>query len=71
MNTRQTGLIKTPNNVWSFGGTLSETVLDFGSRRYQVQQARAAYDETVAMYRSITIHSVQIASNKLWLSDRQ
>jgi NodT family efflux transporter outer membrane factor (OMF) lipoprotein len=64
-STALSGLIKTPNNVWSFGGTLSETVLDFGSRKYQVQQARAAYDETVAMYRQTVLTAFQQVDDEL------
>ena len=49
------GLIKSPNNVWSFGGTASDTLLDFGARPAQVRQARAAYDATVANYRQAVL----------------
>jgi NodT family efflux transporter outer membrane factor (OMF) lipoprotein len=49
------GLIKAPNNIWSFGATASETLLDFGARSAQVRGARAAYDATVANYRQTVL----------------
>src|ERR1019366_10394722 len=35
---------------WSAGAGLSQTALDFGRRRAQVEGAQAAYDATVASY---------------------
>ncbi len=59
------GLISTPNNVWSFGGQLSETVLDFGARSAQVRQARAAYDQAVANYRQTVLTALQNVEDQL------
>ena len=59
------GLIRAPNNVWSFGGTLSETVLDFGARSAQVRQARAAYDVAVANYRQAVLTAFQQVEDQL------
>jgi len=59
------GLIKTPNNIWSFGGTLADTVLDFGARSAAVRQARAAYDVAVANYRQAVLTAFQQVEDEL------
>src|SRR5262249_21433756 len=58
-------LFRAPNVVWSFGGTLSETVLDFGARSAQVRQARAVYDQAVANYRQAVLTSFQQVEDQL------
>jgi NodT family efflux transporter outer membrane factor (OMF) lipoprotein len=40
-----------PSRFWSVGPAISETVYDGGLRRAQTDQARAAYDASVAAYR--------------------
>jgi NodT family efflux transporter outer membrane factor (OMF) lipoprotein len=59
------GLITTPNNVWSFGGTLADTVLDFGARSAAVRQARATYDAAVANYRQAVLTAFQQVEDQL------
>ena len=59
------GLIKAPNNLWSFGGTAADTLLDFGARPAQVRQARAAYDAAVANYRQTVLTSFQQVEDEL------
>lgn len=44
-------LFSLPNRVWSLGPELSGTLLDFGATSSKVEQARAAYDASVASYR--------------------
>lgn len=44
-----------PSRVWSAGPGLAETILDGGLRKATVQQARAAYDQTVANYRETVL----------------
>lgn len=44
-------LFSLPNRVWSLGPELSGTLLDFGATSAKVDQARAAYDASVASYR--------------------
>lgn len=44
-------LFSLPNRVWSLGPELSGTLLDFGATSAKVEQARAAYDASVASYR--------------------
>jgi NodT family efflux transporter outer membrane factor (OMF) lipoprotein len=58
-------LVSTPNNFWSFGGTVSDTLLDFGARPAQVRQARAAYDAAVANYRQTVLGAFQQAEDEL------
>jgi NodT family efflux transporter outer membrane factor (OMF) lipoprotein len=64
-STAVSGLIQTPNNLWSFGGTAAGTLLDFGARRYQARQARAAYDAAVASYRQTVLNAFQQVEDQL------
>jgi NodT family efflux transporter outer membrane factor (OMF) lipoprotein len=61
------------NTVWSIGADLAETLLDFGARRSQVEQARAAYDATVANYRQTVLTAMQDVEDNLaamhWLGE--
>jgi NodT family efflux transporter outer membrane factor (OMF) lipoprotein len=59
------GLVHASNNFWSFGGTATETLLDFGARPAQVRQARAAYDATVANYRQTVLTAFQQVEDEL------
>lgn len=59
------GLLHSSNNFWSFGGTATETLLDFGARPAQVRQARAAYDATVANYRETVLTAFQQVEDEL------
>ena len=52
-------LFKAGNNVWSFGPNLAETVIDWGARGAQVDQARATYDQQVANYRQTVLTAFQ------------
>ncbi len=47
------------------GGSLSQTLLDFGGRRAQVDQARRAYDQSVASYRQTVLTAFQDVENDL------
>jgi NodT family efflux transporter outer membrane factor (OMF) lipoprotein len=58
-------LVKAPNNLWSFGGSATDTLLDFGARPAQVRQARAAYDATVANYRQTVLSAFQQVEDEL------
>ena len=44
-----------PSRFWSFGPTVSQTVYDGGLRGAQNDQARAAYDASVASYRQTVL----------------
>lgn len=59
------GLVKAPNNLWSFGGSAADTLLDFGARPAQVRQARAAYDAAVANYRQAVLAAFQQVEDQL------
>ena len=59
------GLLHAPNNVWSVGAAASDPLLDFGARRYQVHEARAAYDATVANYRQTVLTAFQQVEDEL------
>jgi NodT family efflux transporter outer membrane factor (OMF) lipoprotein len=66
-------LFSVSNPTWSLGVGLAETLLDFGARRSQVEQARAAYDATVADYRQVVLTSMQDVEDNLaamhWLAE--
>jgi NodT family efflux transporter outer membrane factor (OMF) lipoprotein len=52
-------LLRAGNNVWSFGPSLSETVIDWGARDATVALARANYDGQVAAYRQTVLTAFQ------------
>ncbi len=54
-----------PMRFWSVGGTISETVFDGGFRRAQTDEARAAYDATVASYRQTVLTGFQEVEDNL------
>ena len=64
-STLASGLVKAPNNVWSFGGNAADTLLDFGLRPAQVRQTRAAYDAAVANYRQTVLTAFQQVEDQL------
>ena len=59
------GLIQAPNNLWSFGGAATDTLLDFGARPAQVRQARGAYDAAVANYRQTVLTAFEQVEDEL------
>ena len=58
-------LFASPTSVWSVGGSVAETLLDFGSRSAQVEQARATYDQNVASYRQTVLTGFQQVEDEL------
>lgn len=50
-------LLTWPAHFWSLGGTVSETLLDFGARRATVQQYQAQYEGDVAAYRQTVLNA--------------
>jgi NodT family efflux transporter outer membrane factor (OMF) lipoprotein len=54
-----------PSLFWSLGPQLSETLIDFGYRRGQNEQARAAYDQTVANYRQTVLSAFQAVEDSM------
>ena len=58
-------LFALPNRVWSLGPELSGTLLDFGATSASVEQARAAYDASVANYRQTVLTAMQDVEDRL------
>jgi NodT family efflux transporter outer membrane factor (OMF) lipoprotein len=54
-----------PSRMWSFGPSVTETVFDGGKRGALTDQARAAYDETVANYRKTVLAAFQNVEDQL------
>jgi len=52
-------------SLWSVGGALADTLIDFGARRAQVRASRAAYDEAVATYRQTVLTAFQGVEDEL------
>jgi NodT family efflux transporter outer membrane factor (OMF) lipoprotein len=47
--------IELPSRFWSVGPSVSQTLFDAGLRRAQTEQARAAYEQNVAVYRQTVL----------------
>lgn len=56
-----------PSRFWSVGPQVSETLLDFGMRRGENEQAWAAYDQAVANYRQTVLTAFQAVEDNLAL----
>jgi NodT family efflux transporter outer membrane factor (OMF) lipoprotein len=69
LSTAASTLFKSDSVSKSVGGSLSQTLLDFGGRRAQVDQARRAYDQSVASYRQTVLTAFQDVENDLAASD--
>lgn len=54
-----------PSRFWSLGPSLSETILDFGRRRGEVQVSEANYDQAVANYRATVLTAFQQVEDQL------
>ena len=55
--------------LWSLGASVAETLFDFGARKARVEEARAAYDATVANYRQVTLTAFQAVQDNLVAQD--
>jgi len=58
-------LFSAPDRFWTLGANVSETLLDFGQRRAQLQEARAAYEGTAANYRQTVLTAFQQVEDDL------
>lgn len=58
-------LFESASSVWSLGLTGALTLLDFGARSARVEQARAAYEQTVAEYRQTVLLAFQQTEDQL------
>jgi NodT family efflux transporter outer membrane factor (OMF) lipoprotein len=54
-----------PSHFWSFGPALAQSLFDAGLRAAQTEQARAAYDATVATYRQTALTALQDVEDNL------
>jgi NodT family efflux transporter outer membrane factor (OMF) lipoprotein len=54
-----------PSRFWSMGGAASYTLLDFGKRQGTLEQAQAAYDASVAVYRQSVLTAFQSVEDNL------
>jgi NodT family efflux transporter outer membrane factor (OMF) lipoprotein len=58
-------LIGSATNVWSLGASVADSIFDAGARSAQVEQARAAYDQTIAEYRQTVLTGFQQVEDEL------
>ena len=58
-------LFTTPFLFWGIGPTVALTLLDFGARSANVEQARGVYDENVATYRQTVLTALQDVETQL------
>ena len=62
---RSAAWLSLPSRYWSLGAALAQTLFDAGLRSAQKAQAIAAYDETVAAYRSTVLDGFQEVEDNL------
>jgi len=60
-----TGLFQTANRVWSFGPQATQTIFDGGLIDAQVEQAKAAWEQSVANYRQTVLTGFQQVEDAL------
>jgi NodT family efflux transporter outer membrane factor (OMF) lipoprotein len=60
-----TNLFQGPGVFWSFGPSAVATIFDFGRRRAVSDQAKAAYNQSVANYRQTVLTSFQQVEDNL------
>jgi NodT family efflux transporter outer membrane factor (OMF) lipoprotein len=60
-----TTVLNWPSRFFAIGASLSQTVFDAGRRRAATDQARAAYDATVAAYRQSVLTAFQDVEDNL------
>ena len=58
-------LFTVPNRFWTLGPELAETIFDGGARTAAVHEARATYDENVALYRNTVLTAFQSVEDSL------
>jgi len=58
-------LFTAASSLWSLGATAAETLLDFGARSARVAEARAAYNQAVAVYRQTVLTAFQQTEDEL------
>jgi NodT family efflux transporter outer membrane factor (OMF) lipoprotein len=58
-------LFSSANSLWSYGGSIAETIFDAGARRAQVNQAKATHDQSVAQYRETVLEALQNVEDQL------
>ncbi len=69
LSTAVSTLFDKASSSHSIGGSLSQTLLDFGGRRAQVDQARNAYAQAVASYRQTVLTAFVDVENDLAAAD--
>ena len=58
-------LLSLPNNYWSLGASLAQSIFDAGLRTAQKEQAIARFDEAVATYRQTVLTGFQEVEDNL------
>ena len=65
LSTSLSDLFSWPSRVWAVGAAIAETVFEGGLRRAQTNEARAAYDASVAAYRQVVLTAFQAVEDNL------
>jgi NodT family efflux transporter outer membrane factor (OMF) lipoprotein len=58
-------LFTASSRIWSFGSSLAETIFDAGLRNAQIEQQRAAFEQSVAQYRQTVLTAFQQVEDQL------
>jgi NodT family efflux transporter outer membrane factor (OMF) lipoprotein len=59
------GLLSSPNALWSYGAAAAETLFDAGARNARIRGVKAAHDEAVAQYRQTVLTALQNVEDEL------
>ena len=63
-------LLSTPNLLWSLGASLSQSILDGGTRKLASAQAHTTAEQVTASYRQLVLTALQEVEDSLVLSSR-
>lgn len=58
-------LLDAPNRFWSLGGSVADSLIDWGQRHDEVLSAKAAYNGQVANYRQVVLTAFQQVEDQL------
>lgn len=62
-------MFATGNKFWEIGGSIAQTIFDFGTLKHRQRAAEAALDQATAQYRSVALSAFQNMADSLYALD--